>query len=251
MQYKIGYISKISGITPRTLRFYETKKLLVPKKDIKSNYRYYTDKDIIMLQQILIYKELGFSLDEIKPLLQGLDDNTLIKQLEKHLVHLKEKKNQVEKMINTVNLTIDTLKGEQTMKNEQKFEGFKDNLIKENDEKFKDEVIHKYGKDSYEKSTNAFKGMSEDTYNHMNELNTNLIKTLIELNKDKNNKVLKEKAFTLHKEWITLAWGSYNKNAHQGVVDLYVTDDRFKSFYDQHDKGLAQLLRDTVFEMTK
>lgn len=246
MNYKIGYISKISGVSTRTLRFYEQKGLIIPKKDPQTNYRYYTDQDINTLQQILLYKELGLELSEIKPLIQGLDNKTTIELLESHLNELSKRQVQIQTIINTIQSTIQSIKGEITMKNDQKFEGLKNKLINDNDTKYKDEVIDKYGNDSYEQSKKSFKNMTKETFDHMNNLNDELIQTLIKLKNDRNNPKLEEKVFNLHKEWITITWGKYNPQAHKGVTDLYISDERFTSYYDNHEPGIAKILRDTV-----
>ena len=49
--------------------------------------------------------------------------------------------------------------------------------------------------------------------------------------------------------WLSQAWGSYDMDAHLNIVDMYLSDDRFKQYYDQHQAGLAALLRDAVYHM--
>lgn len=250
MKYKIGYVSKISGLSPRTLRFYEQKGLLVPKKDQYTNYRYYDDEAIDKLQQILIYKELGLSLDEIYKVLTSTAAHNLVSVLDIHLQNLKQKQASLNRIIHTVEKTIIAKKGELTMSNKEKFEGFKDKLIKENDDQFKDEIIKNYGQVSYEQSKKAFKQMTEKQYNEMNQLNTDLFEVLNAYKLDPSNKQLEEKVFTLHKAWITFAWGSYHKDRHRGVADLYIQDERFTKYYDKDTPGLAKLLHTVIYKFT-
>lgn len=219
---------------------------MIPKKDSSSGYRYYSDEDIDKLQQILIYKELGLELAEIKPLIESLDTEAKLIHLNHHLEALKDRQAKISTILSTVSKTIQAIKGEITMKNDQKFEGLKASLIKENDQKYQEEVVSKYGKDAYETSRNAFKTMSKETFDHMNQVNETLIQTLIALKKDLNNEELEQKVFSLHKEWISITWNNYNKDAHRGVTEMYVSDERFMRYYDQHEEGIAKLLRDTV-----
>lgn len=250
MTYKIGYVSKISGVSPRTLGFYEQKGLLIPKKDIYTNYRYYDDEAIDKLQQILIYKALGFTLDEIYKVLTSTKVSNLVSILEVHLLKLKQKKDKLSTIIHTVEQTISMKKGEITMSNKEKFEGFKEKLINDNDENYKDEVIKNYGKESYERSKKAFKHMTEDQYNHMNQLNVDLFVALKNYKLDPSNELLAQNIFNLHKAWITFAWGSYDKNKHRGVADLYIQDERFMKYYDKDTPGLAKLLHSIIHKFT-
>jgi len=61
---------------------------------------------------------------------------------------------------------------------------------------------------------------------------------------------LAQKAADLHRQWLTYAWGSYNKDAHAGVAQMYVDDKRFRAYYDQHKPGAAEFLRDAILVYT-
>ena len=66
MEYTINNLSKLAGVSTRTLRYYDEIGLLKPKRISTSGYRIYGEDEVNLLQQILFYKELGISLDEIK-----------------------------------------------------------------------------------------------------------------------------------------------------------------------------------------
>ncbi len=66
MSYTVKKLSKLSGISIRTLRFYDRIGLLRPAFYGENNYRYYEEEQILMLQQILFYRELGFPLSDIQ-----------------------------------------------------------------------------------------------------------------------------------------------------------------------------------------
>lgn len=57
---------------------------------------------------------------------------------------------------------------------------------------------------------------------------------------------LAQKAADLHKRWLTCYWSEYSKEAHAGVAQMYVDDERFKAYYDEHQSGTAEFLRDAV-----
>lgn len=218
----------------------------------ESNYRYYTKSDVEILQQIMIYKEFGFELDEIKQMIQT-DKLLKIETFQAHLIKLNEEKLRISKLIQNIDKTIQAMKGERTMTDTEKFEGFKEKLIDENDKQYKEEVIKKWGKDAYETSNKAFKNMSKETYMHFESLTKDIISTLLSAFKQGNDPKSETalKAAKMHKEWITLAWGRYDQQIHLNLVDMYLADERFKAYYDKHQDGLAQLLRDAVHALLK
>src|SRR5688572_1549525 len=64
--YRVADVARQSGVSIRALHHYDAIGLLVPTGRTEAGYRLYTDADLLRLQQILIGRELGFSLDEIK-----------------------------------------------------------------------------------------------------------------------------------------------------------------------------------------
>ncbi|MGL5694872.1 MAG: MerR family transcriptional regulator, partial [Peptostreptococcaceae bacterium] len=144
MEYTIKKLAVIAGISVRTLRYYDEINLLKPCKINSSGYRIYGEKEVELLQQILLYKSMGMSLLEIKSLIHDPSFD-VCKALENHYDDLINKKNEIEKLITTVKKTILYKKGEIEMSNKEKFEGFKQGKIDENEAKYGSEIREKYG----------------------------------------------------------------------------------------------------------
>lgn len=72
--WKVGALAKLTGLTIRTLRYYDKIGLFGPSAHSDSGHRLYTASDLTSLQQILSLKELGLSLDEIRSLISGKND---------------------------------------------------------------------------------------------------------------------------------------------------------------------------------
>ena len=66
MKYTVNKLAKISGVSSRTLRFYDEIDLLKPAFYGDNQYRYYEEEQLLMLQQILFFRELGFPLNDIQ-----------------------------------------------------------------------------------------------------------------------------------------------------------------------------------------
>ena len=108
MEYTISQLGEISGVTNRTLRYYDQIGLLKPKKINESGYRIYGEIEVDLLQQILFYRELELSLEEIKKIIN--DENFDGKSLITHYISLMEKRNHLDKIIATVEKHLQIIK---------------------------------------------------------------------------------------------------------------------------------------------
>ena len=250
MEYTISQLGEISGVTNRTLRYYDQIGLLKPKKINKSGYRIYGETEIDMLQQILFYRELELSLEEIKKIIN--DDNfDQEKALSHHYISLMEKRNHLDKIIATVEKTLANHKGEINMSNHEKFEAFKEQQIEKNEERYGQEIREKYGEETVRESNKQFKNMSESDYQEFQSLEQEIIDHLIKLtpSKDPSTEEAQELA-AMHKEWLSFTWPNYSPEAHAGLVEMYVADERFKSYYDKHVENGAEFLKEAVLIYT-
>lgn len=115
-------ISKIAGITPRTLHYYDEIGLLKPAQIGENGYRYYTEESLLRLQQILLYKELDMPLENIRRVL-GAQEFNVVAALEHHKKELRNRIARLELLCDTVDQTLDHLKGIKPMKDYQLFKG--------------------------------------------------------------------------------------------------------------------------------
>jgi DNA-binding transcriptional MerR regulator len=123
MSYTVKKLAKLSGISIRTLRFYDTIGLLKPAYYGDNNYRYYEEEQILMLQQILFYRELNFPLNDIQRIISS-DDFNKIDALISHKQILSQSLDRTRKLIKTIDQTIAHLRGKITMRDEELFVGF-------------------------------------------------------------------------------------------------------------------------------
>lgn len=241
--HSTGKLSEISGVSSRTLRYYDEIGLLKPSFINESGYRYYDDNEVALLQQILFYKERGFDLQTIKEIIYS-ENFDLSSALEEHLVSLEEEKKKIDRMINSVKLSIKSLKGEYNMSDKEKFESFKKNLIDENEKNYGKEIREKYGNDSVDESNRKMLNMSEEDYNMFKKLEENIL-TLVEKcvkeNLDLDSKEAIELA-NLHQKWIKMTWNKYSVEAHKSLALMYTMDERFKEYYDKNVEGCTDYL---------
>lgn len=141
MKYTVKQLAALSGVTPRTLRWYDLEGLLKPLRRTDAGYRLYGPQEVDRLQQILFYRELGLELSAIRRL---LDDPAFDREaaLQSHLAALEARRTRLDALILTVKKT---LKGASMMSDLEKFECFKQKVIRENEETYGAEVRARYG----------------------------------------------------------------------------------------------------------
>ena len=163
MEYSIKKLSEIAGVSTRTLRYYDEIGLLKPARVSSSVYRIYGKKQVDILQQILFYKELGISLDEIKEIIQNPNFDR-INALKEHKIKLLEKRKQIDMLLDNVERTLLSVDGGCKMSDKEKFKGFKKTVIDENEEKYGKEIRSKYGDETIDKSNEKFMKRFKEYY---------------------------------------------------------------------------------------
>ena len=246
VEYTIKKLAEISGVSTRTLRYYDELGLLKPERINSSGYRIYGQKQVDTLQQILFYRELGMRLEEIRKIM-GDPDFNLLKALQLHRENLLKERGRLDKLIANVEKTILYKKGELKMTDIEKFEGFKQSLIDENEKKYGREIREKYGEEAVERSNQKIKNMTRQKYDDITKLNEELIDVLLKAC-DTNDPAgeLAQKAADLHRQWLSFYWGEYSPQAHAALAQMYVDDPRLTEYYDKFRPGLADFLRDAI-----
>jgi DNA-binding transcriptional MerR regulator len=250
LEYTIQELSQMAGISSRTLRYYEQFGLLKPARRNGSGYRIYTEAEVDKLQQILFYRELDVSLECIKDLIEKPSFEVL-QALKDHREKLLEKRAQLNILIENVEKTIASKEGRIKMKDAEKFEGFKKALIADNEEKYGKEIRTLYGDKVVNRSNEKLKEMTQADFEEATRLSTAVMETLQAAFKTGNPAgTLAQKAADLHRQWLSYYWDSYNKEAHAGLAQMYVYDQRFRIYYDKEQPGTAEFLRDAVLIYT-
>ena len=246
MEYTINKLAKLAGISTRTLRYYDELGLLSPARVSSNGYRIYGQKEIDRLQQILFYRELGVSLEEIRNILASKDFDGLT-ALESHLSALLARREQLDLLVANVRKTIKTMKGEIKMSDQEKFEGFLQKLVDDNEQQYGEEIREKYGEESVSRSNAKVLNMSKQQYMELEKLTADLNETLKAAYEQGDPAgELARRACELHKRWLCFYWSDYSKEAHRGITQMYVEDPRFRAYYDKIAPGCAVFLRDAV-----
>jgi DNA-binding transcriptional MerR regulator len=250
VEYTVQKLSSLAGVSTRTLRYYDEIGILKPARINSSGYRIYGQAEVDRLQQILFYRELGVSLESIKEIVTAPSFDGA-KALRDHREKLLEKREQLDLIIKNVDKTIALTEGRMNMSNKEKFEGFKKKMIDENDKQYGKEIREKYGNDKVDQSNAKLMNMTEDEHDQVKKLAEQVEETLAQAfaTGDPASE-LAQKAADLHKQWLCFYWTEYSKEAHAGLAQMYVDDERFTAYYDKEQPGTAEFLRDAIWIYT-
>lgn len=250
MEYTVQKLGNMAGVSTRTLRYYDEIGILKPARTSSSGYRIYGQNEVDRLQQILFYRELGIKLETIKEIVTSPSFDGA-KALKEHRKQLQDKRVQLDLLIANVEKTISSTEGGMTMTNDEKFEGFKQKMINDNEEVYGKEIRDKYGDETVNKTNAKVKNMTKAQHDEVTRLAKEVTTTLAEAFKTGDpSSDLAQKTADLHKQWLHCYWSDYSKEAHAGLAQMYVDDERFTVYYDKEQPGTAVFLRDAIYIYT-
>ena len=135
----------------------------------------------------------------------------------------------------------------------KKFKGFKGKLVEENEAKYGAEVRERYGDKAADESNARMMDITQEQYDRLQSISGEILGRLeaavtLEAAPDSEEGCA---IASLHKDFLGFTWPSYTKEAHQGLVQMYLEDERFTAYYDKKIVGCAKFLRDAVFAWTE
>ena len=163
MEYSIQQLARLSGLTARTLRWYDQIGLLKPARVAESGYRYYGPAQVDRLQDILYYRALGVELGHIREL---LDDPAFdrLNALRRHLEKLRAQQARLDALIRSVEKTIGCEERRENMNDAEKFEALKRQAVAENEAAYGQEARAAYGDSAVDAANSRFLGMDKTTH---------------------------------------------------------------------------------------
>ncbi len=241
MKLHVREFAKLTGVSVRTLHFYDEIGLLKPSSvDEQNGYRFYDECSLTRMQEILFYRELDFPLKEIRMILSSPDydkQNALKEQ--KRLLTLK--KERLERLISALD---GAMKGEIVNMNvfdNSEFEAKREEYAKEAKEKWGDTAAYK---ESAEKTADY----SADRWEQINSVMNDKIAEFADC-KRKGFAPDSKQAQALAKNWqdfITENYYTCTKEILASLGEMYVADQRFLKNIDRHGNGTARFMSDAI-----
>lgn len=238
--FTVKQLSKLAGVTPRTLRHYDAIGLLKPSRVGSNGYRYYEEKALLRLQQILFYRELDMPLDEIRKIM-GRRDFDVLAALQGHREALNGEVSRLNRLIQTVDKTILHLKGKSAMSERDFFAGF----TPEEEAKYSEEAMQTYDPETVKGSIRKWKSYSSAEKQKIGEEGKAVYTDLLAAIPKGAASSEAQAAVTRWRRHIEHFWTPNDKQL-LGLVDLYNKDARFRGNFDKLSPRLAEFMREAV-----
>ena len=237
---QINEFAKLTGVSVRTLHYYDEIGLLKPAfVDAQNGYRFYDENSLVSMQEILFYRELDFPLKSIRNIMSSPDYDKE-KALSEQRKLLSLKKERLERIINALD---DAKKGKVTMT------AFDNNDYEIARKQFEAEAKERWGE------TVAYKEQAKKTANYSKdkwqEVNNGLMTVFAKFAecRQKGNSADSAEAQALVKElqtYITENFYTCSNEILAGLGLMYVSDERFKTGIDKNGDGTAEFVSKAI-----
>ena len=236
-RYTVNTLARMAGVSRRTLHHYDDIGLLSPAAVGENGYRYYDQESALLLQQILFYRELGLGLAQIKALL-GRADFDLLTALEGHKRELGRQVARLERLTETVEQTIQHLKGEIEMSTKDFYTGFDE----EQQQRYEEEAAQRWGAETVAESSRRWNAKTPAEKNALLAENNQITQGIAEAME------LGPEHPTVQ-QWIGRWYQSINTNFYPCTLEIfealghgYVSDPRFTATYEKIRPGMAAFM---------
>jgi DNA-binding transcriptional MerR regulator len=269
MGYAAHELAELSGVSVRTLHYYEEEGLLRPAR-LDNGYRDYGIEDVRRLQQVLLYRRAGMPVAKIRAILDA-DETEQLNALREQLDHLREQRSELDALICAVEAMVEEAekarngkepvtmggKGQDTRESRRtdatRFETFKRQAIEENERAYGKEARERYGDAAVDASNAKVAGMSREDWDEAQDQQRRIAEALAKIAASDDPGTLVRgdagrELCELHRAWLLHYWprGMYSPEAHKGLARMYVADPRFEATYEAMAPGGARILCDAI-----
>ncbi len=244
MSYPVGKVAELAGVTVRTLHHYDEIGLLRPSGRSHAGYRLYGDGDLERLQQILFYRELGFSLEEIATILDDPQTGPAAHLRRQHELLVGRIK-RLQEMVTAIEFAMEAMKVGVQLTPEERFEIFGDF----NPDDYAEEAERRWGAtEVYEESTRRTGNYTNADWRRWKAEQEDWgqrLATAMDAGVAADSPQALELAEE-HRQAISRWFYECSYEIHTGLADMYVNDERFTARYERLKPGMAHYLHDAI-----
>ena len=244
MSWTVGELARLAGVTVRTLHHYDRIGLVRPSERTPAGYRSYDVHDLDRLQQVLVYRELGFPLDQVATLLDDPDADPAAHLRRQHRL-LRDRLERTNAMVAAVEKEMEARQMGISLTPEERFEVFGDWLP----ESYAVEAEEKWGDtEAWAQSQRRTAAMSKEDWLRV-KAETDDVERRFVAAMTAGAAADSAQAMDLaeeHRQQITRDFYDCSPEVHAGLGRMYVADPRFTAYYEQIAPGLAQYVSSAV-----
>ena len=240
MKLQIKEFAELTGVSVRTLHYYDEIDLLKPSfVDEQNGYRFYDETSLERMQEILFYRELDFSLKSIAEILASPNyDKQKALAEQKRLLTLK--KDRLERLIAAL---------EQAEKGEITMSAFDNSEYETTRQQYEDEAKQRWGDtDAYKQSQAKTAGYSKDKWNDILAGMNGVFAEFAECKKcgESADSDTAQSLVKKLQDYITANFYHCTDDILAGLGQMYVCDERFKNNIDSHGEGTAEFVSEAI-----
>lgn len=237
--FTVSEVAKRAHVSVRALHHYDEIGLLTPARRSAAGYRLYSDADLSRLHEILLFRELGMPLDEIRSVIDA-PAPVRADALRKHREGLDERLRRTQAVIRAVDATLASMERGKTMGHEV-FDGFE----QFDHAKYAEEAEERWGDtDAYRESQKRTKQYTKEDWSRIREESESIMDTLARLSAEgrtpQDEAVLA--AAEQHRQHIGRWFYPCSPAMHAGLADMYVADPRFGEHFEKRAAGLTEFV---------
>lgn len=237
----IGELAALTGVTVRALHHYDELGLLSPSERSEAGYRLYSYPDLARLQEILIWRQLGFSLAEIRSLLDDPAHDRL-GALRRQRELVQGEMERLGALAAAVDAAIDAELNGSQQKETTMFEGFEP-------AQYEDEARERWGHtEAYQESARRAARYGEGEWAEIRSESEEIVREFVALMRagEPADGQAARRVADRHRQHITRWFYPCSHQMHRGLAEMYVADDRFKETYEREAEGLAAYVHDAI-----
>lgn len=240
MTYTVNEFAKLANVTTRTLRYYDQIGLLTPAQVGGNGYRYYDHASLLRLQQILFFRELDVPLKDIHTIINQPNFD-LVKALQNHRNALETRAKRLKTLMDTIDQTIATMKGEWIMSEKEYFEGFDEN-------QYAEETQQRWGHTpQYAESQRKWSRYSMDEKEEIKLKGGDIIKRMVTTNPHaKPDDPDVQQAVADYHAYINQYFYTCDVEFMRNLADMWVADERFAINYERIREGGVKFANQAV-----
>lgn len=236
MAYTVKRVAELAGISIRTLHHYDEIGLLKPAQATASGYRLYTEQDLERLQQVLFFRELGFSLHEIKQIIDspGFDRRQALLE---HKQLLLERQERLGRLVESIDRTLAAMERGIQMDEKAMFDGF-------DQSQYEEEARQRWGHSKeYQESAQRTKKYTKEDWAAIQAESSEIAHAIASLMDRQPSDPEVQAWIRRHHQQINDRFYTCSTEVYRGLGDLYVADERFTAYYEKIRPGMAQFMQ--------
>ena len=240
----VGQMAEQLGVTVRTLHHYDEIGLLVPSERTSAGYRLYSDNDIARLQHVVVYRRLGFPLEEIALLLDEPSAD-VGEHLRRQRAAVMSRLDEMRDLVTAIDRALEKeMSGTKLTKEEQKElfgDGFSEDYADEAEQRWGETVAWKQSQGRTSKYTKAD---WVEVKAEMDANNAAFVSVMADGEPATSERAMD--AAEQHRLHIHRRFYDLTPEFHRGLGDMYLADPRFTKTYEDITSGMAQYVRDAI-----